>query len=400
MTPAVTPLHRVAVINSKTLPEDVDAGHRMLYADLAAVDLETATVTPRLESFASAPSRARRLVEVGDSLIPYLTGGISWTQTRPLLVDNSELAAVVFSTGFYSVTPRANIDERFLNYCMSGRGFLESLDAVSAGVTMRGFTQEQLARCQVWVPEIAIQRAIADYLDAETARIDALIAKKERMLELLAQEHRCRVRSATCDSSSERPLRRVAGMIKTGTTPSSEAEVISDGVEWVTPGDFGDGLLLPATTRRISRLAVQAKEAPLFPPGSILVVGIGATAGKVAFADRPVSSNQQITAVVPGPQVDGRFIAWQLWSRTEELRDLAPFTTLPILSNNFLRSFPVNVPALSVQRDIAQAIDKRWLRSQALQLGLQRQIELLREHRQALITAAVTGELDIPGVAA
>jgi len=78
----------------------------------------------------------------------------------------------------------------------------------------------------------------------------------------------------------------------------------------------------------------------------------------------------------------------------------APYTTLPILNNSFLRSMLIYMPPMDVQREYTLAVERERSRVQRLTDRLTRQLNLLQEHRQALITAAVTGELDIPGVAA
>jgi type I restriction enzyme S subunit len=276
----------------------------------------------------------------------------------------------------------------------------DRLNATATGAIQQYLSRDDFRQLRLPVPPPEVQEAIADYLDTETARIDALIAKKQQLVEMLLLRHHHMVRDATSGSGPERPLRRMVSMVKTGTTPSSGVEPTDEGIEWVTPGDFSDGLLLLTTARRVQESAVQAGEVALFPAGSVLIVGIGATAGKVAFAGRPVSSNQQVTAIHPGPELDGRFLAWQLWSRGSELRDLAPYTTLPILNNDFLRSFPVRVPSLAIQREAARTVDNQWMKTRALQTRLESQVELLHERRRALITAAVTGEFEIPGVAA
>lgn len=307
--------------------------------------------------------------------------------------------SIITNQTFIGLLPRGEaLESRFLYWSL--QGFRDHLNATATGAIQQYLSRDDFRQLRLPVPAPSDQRAIADYLDTETARIDALIDKKRRMVQLLADRHLQRVRDVTCCSGLGRPLRRVVSTVKTGTTPRVGVETFDGDAEWVTPGDFADGLLLLSAARLVPAAVVHTGEVPLFPPGSILVVGIGATAGKVAFADRAVSSNQQVTAIVPGPDIDGRFLAWQMWSRASELRDLAPYTTLPILNNEFLRSFPVNVPTLALQREVVRSVDGQWAETQALQLRLNRQTDLLRERRQALITAAVTGELEIPGVAA
>ena len=341
------------------------------------------------ETYFDGPTPDVAIVDDGDLLVGMdgdFNSGI-WTGGRAVL--NQRMCRL---------RARPGLDQRFLRYLIDLP--LRYINDLTYSTTVKHLSSTDLINERIPLPPIEVQLAIADYLDTETARIDALIEKKQTMIALLANRHRQLVRDFTLTSGEERPLRRVVTTVKTGTTPNTESEFLEDGFEWATPGDFTDGLQLQLTARRVSKEAVEAGEIPVFPSGSILVVGIGATAGRVALADRSVSSNQQVTAISPGSDVDRKFLAWQLWSRTDELRELAPYTTLPILNNEFLRSFVVKVPSLDVQLGIAQTLDLHWAKTATLQLRLRRQVELLHKHRQALITAAVTGELEVPGVAA
>jgi type I restriction enzyme S subunit len=79
---------------------------------------------------------------------------------------------------------------------------------------------------------------------------------------------------------------------------------------------------------------------------------------------------------------------------------MAPYTTLPIISNEFLSSVPISVPAQEVQEVAISRLDALSATVGELTAVLDRQITLLREHRQALISAAVAGDLDISNRAA
>jgi type I restriction enzyme S subunit len=102
-----------------------------------------------------------------------------------------------------------------------------------------------------------------------------------------------------------------------------------------------------------------------------------------------------MTCLVPGPRVAPRFLSWQLFARQEELRATAPFTTLPILNNEFIKSVSMVVPPLPRQLEVVASLDDEASRCQALAGRVDRQIALLQERRQTVITATVTGQLDI-----
>ena len=106
-----------------------------------------------------------------------------------------------------------------------------------------------------------------------------------------------------------------------------------------------------------------------------------------------------MTCITPNTKVSPRFLSWQLWARADELKETAPYTTLPILNNDYLRSIPIALPPLHLQKNVVARLDRNADGLLAITKRLRVQIDLLAERRQALITAAVTGELAIPGVA-
>src|SRR6185436_2275458 len=189
---------------------------------------------------------------------------------------------------------------------------------------------------------------------------------------------------------------------KTGATPAADAleSLVGDEVPWLSPGDVGRWLACRAAERKLTSSALKEGWVPEFPRDSTLVVGIGATAGKVAHLEERASGNQQMTCLTPTASIDPRFLSWQLLSRREEVRATAPFTTLPIITNEFLKSLLVWVPEKVRQVEIRVRLDQAASRLSRLTESLAVQIERMREHRQALITAAVTGNLGIPGAGA
>jgi type I restriction enzyme, S subunit len=294
--------------------------------------------------------------------------------------------------------PRCDVDSRFISYWAQTSLFIGQIEMGKVTSTIDNFAAGKYQNLRVMIPSFEEQKAIADYLDAETARIDALIAKKQRLIELLELQflERCRAMTTPLDAPVA-PLRWTAA-VRTGTTPSAEASwMMSDdgSVEWFTPGDVGARLTLHPSARRLDPVALSSREVPAFPARSTLLVGIGATAGKVAFMSRAGSSNQQMTAVVPGERLEPRFLAWQLWARGGEMRATAPYTTLPILNNDFVKSFQICVPTLEAQHEIVDCVDRLDRLTTALTRKLGRQTRLLAEHRQAMITSAVAGSLAV-----
>lgn len=308
----------------------------------------------------------------------------------------------IVSPAYIVCRPKPSVEPQFLHYVLRSQPCLAELTRLSKFMPPSQFDilWDDLRRMPIVLPGKLQQRAICDFLDAETARIDALVAKKRRLIKLSELRVLTETVERTCQRQIIVPLRRVAARLQTGTTPVAEAQESGPEdrkIEWLSPADFGATLTIRKAARHLPEKAIHEQSAPLFPAGSIVIVGIGATAGRVGCLDRDASGNQQLTCVIPMSQVDGRFLAWQLLGRTREMRETAPYTTLPILNNDFLRALPVNLPPFDEQQRIARELDALAGRTRNLINTLERQIELLKEHRQALIVAAVTGEMDVPG---
>lgn len=271
------------------------------------------------------------------------------------------------------------------------------------------------------VPSFEEQSAIATFLDRETAKIDALVAEQEKLIALLQEKRQAVISHAVTkglnpnvpmkDSGVEWlgevpghweaiTLRRCAVAVQTGGTPSADAlsESLDEGFFWYTPGDFGSSLKLSTSTRRIANEAVASGEAKVFPPQSVLIVSIGATLGKVGFAQNTSSANQQINAVIPGSRVDGYFLAWSLSVKAEMMRFLSNASTIGIMNQEKTKEIWIALPPREEQTAIAAFLDRETAKLDTLMAEARTAIILLQERRTALISAAVTGQIDVRGL--
>lgn len=305
---------------------------------------------------------------------------------------------VAFQRSVASLRPAKHCDARFLYYCLCSTLVQEQLAAAAHQSAQPGVYLGDVATVAVPLLPLDTQRKVAAYLDRETARIDALIAAKRQQVNLMDARLRLLARDLTTADGVDVPLRRVVRAVKTGTTPPAGvlARLSGGPVPWYSPADVGSWLQLSPADRTLNSAAITEGWVPRFPPGATLVIGIGATAGKVAFLDHMASGNQQITCLVPGHRVSPRFLAWQLLARQEELRAIAPFTTLPILNNEFMRSVSLALPPLARQAELVTRLDDEAKRCVALAHAVECQMSLIHERRRALITTGVTGQAAIP----
>jgi len=327
--------------------------------------------------------------------------------------------AGIITSAYLAVRPQGVVP-RFLSY------LLRAYDTTKVFYSMGGGLRQSmkfadLKRLPMVLPTQEEQGMIATFLDRETAKIDALVAEQEKLIALLQEKRQAVISHAVTkgldpdvpmkDSGVEWlgevpghwdaiTLRRCALAVQTGGTPSADnlSESLDEGFVWYTPGDFGSSLKLSTSTRRIANEAVASGEAKVFPPKSVLIVSIGATLGKVGFAQDTSSANQQINAVIPGSRVDGYFLAWSLSVKTETMRFLSNASTIGIMNQEKTKEIWIALPPREEQTAIATFLDRETAKLDTLMAEARTAITLLQERRAALISAAVTGQINVRGL--
>lgn len=299
---------------------------------------------------------------------------------------------------------------------------LKAINDVTYSTTVKHLSSLDVAKIRVALPtEEAELAAIAWFLDRETAKIDALIAEQEKLLALLAEKRQATISHAVTRGLDPNapmkdsgipwlgevpihwevlPLRRVAQSVVTGRTPTSQSPSsdVPDGVEWFTPGDFDGDLDLSSAERLVSSAQVVDGEVSVYPKNSVFVVSIGATLGKVGLTTQPASANQQINIVVFPQSVEARFFAYSLSVKAEVMRFLSNASTIGIMNQSKTNEILLAIPSHVEQVAIWRFLDGEVERMNQVQSEVIRAIVLLKERRCALISAAVTGKIDVRGL--
>ena len=291
------------------------------------------------------------------------------------------------------------------------------------GQGVSGFGRWRLPREQfnnfiLPAPPLPEQQAIAAFLDRKTGRIDALIEKKQRLLELLAEQRTALISRAVTrglDATVKLkpsgvewlgdvpehwgvfPLRRVVLSVKTGGTPTGaeDSAFDDDGFNWYSPSDFSDAIVLGKSNRALSEDG--KREVRIFPPKTVMLVGIGATIGKVGVAMSESSCNQQINGIVCGNPLHPEFATYYLKTMREFIVKCGKYTTLPIINQDETKNLIFTLPPISEQQTIATFLDHEMAKIDTLSAKVVTVIERLKEYRTALISSAVTGKIDVRG---
>jgi len=329
------------------------------------------------------------------------------------------------SQDFVTWTCGDELDNRYLLWAL--RGERAQILSRMQGSTHKTIYMPDLEDLRISLPPLAEQRAIADYLDAETARIDALIAKKQQLIHLL-EERRTSVTLAGVTGRLTSPsehvpcelpwadsvpqhwrvtLLRLVARQGTGHTPSRDhpewwipEECV---VPWVTTGEVqqvrSDRVRTVQETReRISHTGIANSSAEIHPAGTVFLCRTAASAGYSGIMGSDMATSQDIATWTCGEHLDPEYLLFCLRAMRKDLLErLATGSTHKTIYMPEIQSLRVPVPPIDEQQAVAERLKAEIDRSFATTDALARQIDLLTEHRQALITAAVTGEITVPG---
>ncbi len=191
-------------INEAVLPETTDPDFDFRYLEIGAVGTGVLVEEPSTIRFAHAPSRARRIVKSGDTIISTVR-----TYLKAVWFAEEVNDALICSTGFAVLTPRRATAPKFVSYVVQNNAFTDRVTAESVGIAYPAIAESRFRSFHVCVPPLAEQAAIAAYLDKQTAAIDAAITRAQREIDLLS-EYRTRLIADVVTGQVD--VREVAGL--------------------------------------------------------------------------------------------------------------------------------------------------------------------------------------------
>ncbi len=272
----------------------------------------------------TGPDWVRRRLRPGDIVIEKSGGGEQQPVGRAVLFD---LTIDAVPTNFAALLrPAAGQDPRFLTYLLSScysSGLTRSAIKQTTGIQNLDLGAFLAAR--VNVPVTRAQREIADFLAAETARIDALIEKKQRMIALLEDRRTALTIAGVMNPTWARVKLTLLARLGSGHTPSrSRPEWWEDPtIPWITTGDIaqlrGDRIEYIESTRfSISELGLANSAAELHPAETV-VLSRTASVGFSAIMARPMATSQDFATWTCGPRLRPRFLLLCLRAMRSEL---------------------------------------------------------------------------------
>lgn len=340
------------------------------------------------------------------------------------LVNNEQVFA-----GYHTIIakPKDATSSRFYAYLFDSKEFRSQIQLAVKGVKVFSITQAILRASDIWLPSKSEQTQIANFLDHETAKIDSLIEKQQKLIELLKEKRQAVISHAVTkglspdvpmkDSGVEwlgqvpehwkvAPIKRVIHLMEQGKSPECE-NIPATAEQWgvlktscVNNGIFHSqqNKALPEHTKPHTQYQVKAGDVLMSrASGSINLIG------SVALVPNDVQENlllsDKIFRIHLTKDCDARFFTMLM--ATPYMRTLIEraISGAEGMANNITKTaileFISAIPPLKEQIELVEYLSKKIKGFDALILKANDAIQLMQERRTALISSAVTGKIDV-----
>ena len=399
-------LKDVARLNIKTLPDTTQPTYEFDYIDISAVTYGKRKYSTERQIFETAPSRARRIVKKGDTLISTVR-----TYLKAVTAIEDDVSNLIASTGFAVVTPRIELNSSYCSYLLTSEDLIDTVAARSKGVSYPAINASEIASLELFLPPLPEQKAIAAYLDRETDRIDRkveLLEEKARLYKELKQslinetvtrglDQSVPLRDSGVDWIGEIPehwrvvrhkdlfreLKRKAG------PKSSEYDVLSLTLKGVIkrdmvnikgkmPASFDNYLVC-----KPNDLVLCLFDMDVTPR----IVGLVKDAGMITSA-------YTLLEAFKGVSVD--YFLYYFLAQNENGSLLANSKTLrSTMTFDLFCQIEAPLPPIEEQQAIAEYLDKKTAKIDQIVEAIKEQVALLKELRKTLINDVVTGKIRV-----
>ena len=408
-------LKYLATYNDEVLPESTDEEAEIDYVEISGVSLSRGIEQVERMPFGQAPSRARRKVRSGDILISTVR-----TYLRAIAKVDEASPDLIASTGFCVVRPdRQEVDSGYLGWAAKSEPFVSEVVSRSVGVSYPAINASELATIEMPLPPLETQRRIAQFLDEKTARIDGLIEKKRTLLDRLAEKRQALITRAVTKGLNPGAPMKPSGIDWLGDIPAHwEVHLVKRHFE-VTYGvggeidrslEEGTNLLSLPNITKDGRLKLDDVPYTQSATDDLLL-----KKGDLIFNWRNGSTDHLGKTVRFDMDGIWTHVSFLLRLRARSLSIYSGFLRYFLnglreteffayakagVNNTFnlfeLKNLPVvSPPTGSEQKEIALFLDEQTTAIDKTSDRIFDSISHLEEYRAALITAAVTGQLEV-----
>ena len=414
----VVPVRAVATYNDDVLGETTHEDYEIEYVEISDVDVNRGVTGTTAIIFGKSPSRARRRVRHGDVIVSTVR-----TYLRAIAPIANPAENWIVSTGFAVIRPRS-VQSGFMSYLFRAEFQIAAIIARSVGVSYPAINASELMYLKTPIPPQDEQSVIAVFLDRETLKIDALVAEQEKLIALLKEKRQAVISHAVTKGLDPNAPMKDSGVEWLGEVPGHwDVIPLKRDLAFLTSGSRGwaehysdNGSIfirignLTRDSIKLDLSDVQYVDVPDGVEGERTKVQSGdvlfsitAYLGSVAVAPEGMESAYVSQHVALARLHQKRFVpTWVGYVALSYVGKTYLETqgyggTKVQLSLNDVASLVVTVPPVSEQSAIVAYLDQATDKLDTLTTEAHRAIDLLKERRSALISAAVTGKIDVRG---
>jgi type I restriction enzyme S subunit len=321
------------------------------------------------------------------------------------------------------LTPNKKLSNVFLYYYLVSGINIDQMNSIIHGSALKRMTISKIDNLLITIPPHDEQQKITNFLDHETAKIDTLIDKQQQLITLLKEKRQAVISHAVTKGLNPKAPMRDSGVewlgevpahwdvarikdlaliISKGTTPSTiGGDFVDEGVRFLKGENIGKSIstkklpeffITEAVDEQISRSRLEEND--------VLVIIAGATTGMASILQKdllPANTNQAVSFIRPKEDSYSKLIV--RWLSTEFAQRIiwmgAVQAAQPNLSMEDLGNIPIAVAPAKELIKIIEEVDRRLVKFDELNSKAKSAIELMQERRTALISAAVTGKIDV-----
>lgn len=407
-------LRYFADINPDTVTDEFADEDEIEYVEISSVNSrgvigETETVT-----FQNAPSRAQRRVKEGDIIVSTVR-----TYLRAIALVQNPPENLVVSSGFAVIRPHEDILSEYLWYVLQSTPYIEWIVANSEGVSYPAISTSRLSDVVIPKPSLQKQQYVCNKVNAESEPINKYISQANSLLTKLNRKRKTATKRAVLSgiNSDENPedsgvgwigevpkhwdvvRTRFVARLESGHTPSKSNNEYWEDVDipWVSLADSSrlrENDYIEDTEKYTNEKGLANSSAHILPEETVVMTR-DATVGLCSIIKRPMAVSQHIVGWVCGPRILPEYLLYVIKSMDQEFDRLTRGSTISTIGMQDIESFKMPLPPIEEQRKIVDQIQTETEQTNGLINKIDETIDLIEEKRQAFITAAVTGQIDI-----
>lgn len=359
------------------------------------------------EMFFSQSEISLLSIKIGDVLV--CEGG---DIGRSVLI-NKDMPETGFQNSLNRIRSKYNCTKYFYYFSklVKSSGYLDILCNKS---TIQHYTFEKLSNTPFVYPTLSEQQAIASFLDRECGKIDALIAEQERLIALLAEKRKAVISHAVTKGLNPNVPMKDSGIPWIGKVPEgwevlrfSRLVAISEGQIDPKREQYASMILIApnhieSETGRLREMNTAAEQNAesgkyIYEVGTVLYSKIRPALAKVAIAPVRGLCSADMYALTSRGQLNQLYLAWVMltssftaWAIMESDR-----VAMPKINREKLNEVMLPLPPFPEQAAISDYIKNKTTQIDELVKNSKFAIKILKERRSALISAAVTGKIDV-----